>query len=65
LPNLDFKLVVANTLNSVPEEGNTPLGSLAFATNDPFKDEFHKLTDIYFNVFDPLEKNKLRRKLNN
>ncbi|MBI4651271.1 Eco57I restriction-modification methylase domain-containing protein [Candidatus Desantisbacteria bacterium] len=59
LPNLDFKLVAANTLISAPqaEPANTDLLSMLA---DPFFEKFDKLTGQYFSANKPDDKKKLR-----
>jgi transcription antitermination factor NusG len=59
LPNLDFKLVAANTLISVPqfEHPNTEL----FASlPDTFFEKFDDLTGKYFSTYIPDEKKRLK-----
>ncbi len=52
LPNLDFKLVAANTLIGAPPTDIATGGLFA----DPFFDEFDALTTEYFNKHTPAEK---------
>lgn len=61
LPNLDFKLVCANTLvhspdSTVGRDATAPM--LAFA--DDFQDSFSSLTSEYFSASAPAEKKRLR-----
>lgn len=60
LPNLDFKLVSANTLIGAPEN----YSRLPFA-QDEFFDTFNKLTGQYFGTYEPTEKKKLSKKIEN
>ena len=59
LPNLDFKLVAANTLISPPET-DTP-GDGLFA--DTFTVEFEKLTEQYFSTYLPEEKKSIKEQI--
>lgn len=60
LPNLDFKLVSANTLIGAPEN----YGRLPFA-QDEFFNTFNKLTGQYFGTYEPTEKKNLTKKIKN
>ena len=60
LPNLDFKLIAANTLIAAPESDAVTTGLFAGQT-DPFFQEFDLLTNEYFNVH--LPKDKQNKKL--
>ena len=62
LPNLDFKLVSANTLIGAPEQNQQNDGKLLFA-QDEFFDVFNKLTGQYFGTYEPAEKKKLTNKI--
>jgi adenine-specific DNA-methyltransferase len=62
LPNLDFKLVSANTLIGAPEQNQQNDGKLLFA-QDEFFDVFNKLTGQYFGTYEPAEKKKLTKKI--
>ncbi len=62
LPNLDFKIVTANTLIASPqaETANTDL----FAQQiDPFFPQFEALTSQYFTASLPADKNRLKHKI--
>lgn len=62
LPNLDFKIVTANTLIAAPqaETANTDL----FAQQiDPFFPQFEALTSQYFTASLPADKNRLKHKI--
>jgi hypothetical protein len=64
LPNLDFKLVCANTLVHAPDstvgrDAAAPM--LAFA--DEFQGSFSSLTSEYFSASEPAEKKRLRDKI--
>lgn len=59
LPNLDFKLVCANTLISAPDEYG---GSLALT--DDFYESFAKETLAYFSTYEPKEKKKISERIN-
>jgi len=59
LPNLDFKLVAANTLIGVPEQNqHTDL-----LIQDEFFDKFNTITEKYFTAYEPEEKKKLIKKI--
>ena len=62
LPNLDFKLVSANTLIGAPEQSQPKEGGLFFA-QDEFFDKFNALTGQYFGTYEPAEKKKLTKKI--
>jgi hypothetical protein len=55
LPNMDFKLVPANALISLPK-GDSVSDGLFAETGDPFFKTFDRLTDEYFNLHLPKEK---------
>lgn len=55
LPNLDFKLIAANTLIAAPDSDTVIIG-LFGGQIDPFFEEFAILTTEYFNVHLPREK---------
>ena len=59
LPNLDFKLVCANTLISPPESEAIKVG-LFSAAKDDFSVQFERLTEQYFSAYLPGEKKKLK-----
>ena len=59
LPNLDFKLVCANTLISPPESEPIKVG-LFSAAKDDFSMQFESLTEQYFSAYLPEEKKKLK-----
>lgn len=60
LPNLDFKLIAANTLIAAPESDTVTTG-LFSGQKDPFFHEFDLMTNEYFNVH--LPKDKKEKKL--
>lgn len=62
LPNLDFKLVSANTLIAAPEQSRQNDGKLFFGQDD-FFDKFNALTGQYFGTYEPAEKRKLVKKI--
>ncbi len=62
LPNLDFKLVSANTLIGVPEQIHQADGLGLFVQDDYF-DKFNALTGQYFGTYEPAEKKKLTKKI--
>lgn len=62
LPNLDFKLVSANTLIGAPEQSQQADGRLLFA-QDEFFDKFNVLTGQYFGAYEPAEKKRLTKKI--
>ena len=53
LPNMDFKLVAANTLIAPPQEDK---GIGLFANHDPFFDDFERLAHDYFTLHTPESK---------
>ncbi len=55
LPNLDFKLVAANTLIGPPQTDTVTTGLFADA-EDEFETRFKKLTSQYFSTYKPDEK---------
>ena len=59
LPNLDFKLVAANTLISVPDADIIATGLFV----DNFFDEFDRLTGQYFNANTPETKKELKERI--
>lgn len=62
LPNLDFKLVTANTLIAPPETDEVTTG--LFAENqDVFYQEFEKLTTRYFSTYRHEEKKKVKEEI--
>lgn len=63
LPNLDFKLVCANTLIAAPDENIKSDGKLQLTVADPFFDNFKELTSKYFSEYHPAEKEKLKVKI--
>lgn len=62
LPNLDFKLVTANTLIAPPETDEVTTGLFA-GTEDAFYKEFEKLTARYFSTYRHDEKKKVREEI--
>lgn len=62
LPNLDFKLVSANTLIGVPEQNQHTEGQLLIV-QDEFFNKFNTLTGQYFGTYEPTEKKKLIKKI--
>lgn len=62
LPNLDFKLVTANTLIAPPETDEVTTGLFA-GTEDAFYKEFEKLTARYFSTYKHDEKKKVREEI--
>jgi hypothetical protein len=62
LPNLDFKLVAANTLIAPTESEQVSTGLFAETESD-FERKFKDYTAQYFNVAAPKEKLKLRGKI--
>ena len=64
LPNLDFKLVCANTLVHAPDSNTEFKGKAAtLEFGDTFQDDFKKLTTEYFSTTKPKEKLTLRKKI--
>ncbi len=59
LPNLDFKIIAANTLIAAPKEDE----AMGVKVDDAFFSKFSELTHDYFNVATPDEKKKLREKI--
>jgi hypothetical protein len=59
LPNLDFKLVSANTLIGAPESDITNTGIFENLA-DPFFEKFNELTEKYFSAYEPEEKLELK-----
>jgi len=59
LPNLDFKIVAANTLIAAPSDGLAD----NLLLSDTFFDDFNELTHDYFKVSKPDEKKRLRAKI--
>lgn len=62
LPNLDFKIVTANTLISAPEPDVVKVG-LFENQIDPFFEEFNRLTGQYFSASMPKDKKELKNKI--
>lgn len=62
LPNLDFKLIAANTLIAAPESDAVTTGLFAGQT-DPFFQEFDLLTNEYFNVHLPKDKKDKKQEI--
>ncbi len=62
LPNLDFKIVTANTLIPAPEPNVVNTGLFA-DIRDTFFIKFDQLTGHYFNTSKPEDKKDLRRKI--
>lgn len=62
LPNLDFKLIAANTLIAAPESDTVSTG-LFTGQIDPFFQEFDLLTNEYFNVHLPKNKKDKKREI--
>jgi len=62
LPNLDFKIVTANTLISAPESDVVKIGLFENQT-DPFFEEFNRLTGQYFSASMPKDKKELKNKI--
>jgi adenine-specific DNA-methyltransferase len=62
LPNLDFKLVAANTLISAPESDEIITGLFSGQT-DSFFYQLDILTNEYFNVHSPSDKKDKKREL--
>jgi hypothetical protein len=62
LPNLDFKIVTANTLIPAPASDEVTTGLFA-GQADPFFDEFDKLTGLYFSKSDPVDKKDLKNQI--
>ena len=62
LPNLDFKLVSANTLIGAPEQNHQNCGRLFFP-QDEFCGIFNKLTGQYFGTYEPVEKRSSLKRL--
>jgi type I restriction-modification system DNA methylase subunit len=60
LPNLDFKIIAANTLIAAPQDD---FENNALFSNDSFFENFSDLTHDYFKVANPDEKRKLRDKI--
>ena len=63
LPNLDFKIVTANTLIPVPQSDEITTGLFENQT-DSFFEQFNELTYNYFNKSKPEDKKELRKKIN-
>ena len=59
LPNLDFKIVTANTLIPAPASDEETTGLFA-GQADPFFEELDKLTGLYFSKSDPADKKELK-----
>jgi hypothetical protein len=59
LPNLDFKIVAANTLIAAPSDGLAD----NLLLSDTFFDDFNALSHDYFKVSKPDEKKRLRTKI--
>ncbi|MEI7840535.1 MAG: TaqI-like C-terminal specificity domain-containing protein, partial [Methylococcaceae bacterium] len=59
LPNLDFKIIAANTLIAAPQEHE----AMGVKVEDAFFTKFSDLTHDYFNVATPDEKRKLRTEI--
>lgn len=62
LPNLDFKLVSANTLIGAPEQNQQSEGKFSFV-QDEFSEKFITLTGQYFGTYEPTEKKNLTKKI--
>jgi hypothetical protein len=62
LPNLDFKIVTANTLISAPEYSASDTDLLKNQI-DPFIEKFDELTSKYFSTSNPLDKKILRNRI--
>jgi len=60
LPNLDFKIIAANTLIAAPQDD---FENNALFSNDAFFENFSDLTHDYFKVANPDDKRKLRDKI--
>ena len=60
LPNLDFKIIAANTLIAAPQDD---FENNALFSNDSFFENFSDLTHDYFKVANPDDKRKLRDKI--
>jgi adenine-specific DNA-methyltransferase len=64
LPNLDFKLVCANTLVHVPKVDELRVGNeLGLVFEDPFVDAFAAPSRDYFYARNPAEKGALRKRI--
>jgi len=63
LPNLDFKLVCANTLIGAPEDFEKEDGGIAFEDDDTFFKKFNALTNKYFSAYLPKEKKKVSNEI--
>jgi len=62
LPNLDFKIVTANTL--IPAPASDEIITDLFSKNtDPFFEEFDKLTALYFSTYDTDKKKDLKNQI--
>ena len=59
LPNLDFKIIAANTLIAAPQEDE----AMGVKVDDVFFTKFSDLTHDYFKVANPDDKRKLRDKI--
>ncbi len=59
LPNLDFKIIAANTLIAAPKEDE----AMGVKVDDVFFTKFSDLTHDYFKVANPDDKRKLRDKI--
>jgi hypothetical protein len=62
LPNLDFKIVTANTLIPAPTSDEETTGLFA-GQSDPFFEEFDKLTGLFFNTSNPEDKKELKNQI--
>lgn len=62
LPNLDFKLIAANSLISAPKSETTGIG-LFVDQIDAFQENLKSLTSRYFSTYLPEEKKNLREKI--
>ena len=62
LPNLDFKIVTANTLIPAPASDEETTGLFA-GQADPFFEELDKLTGLYFSKSDPADKKELKNRI--
>lgn len=62
LPNLDFKIVTANTLIPAPASDAETTGLFAGQT-DQFFEEFDRLTNLYFSKSDPADKKELKNQI--
>ncbi|MGD0342972.1 MAG: TaqI-like C-terminal specificity domain-containing protein, partial [Bacteroidales bacterium] len=62
LPNLDFKIVTANTLIPAPTSDEVTTG-LFTGQVDTFFEEFDTLTGLFFSKSDPQEKKELKNKI--